>query len=648
MLYNNGDLRPFFDGSSSGADTFNTNINDGQWHHVVVMNNGAGTTSLFVDGTAAGTDSESLHKLDLARQMTIGSEWDGTGGHFDGKIDDFAVWGRTLDTTEIQTIYNAGLSGQTFVGAPVLANTSFEPEDGFTGYAAGSHSALGAVVDVDGVQWATINDARIWNRTDIPPDGIQALVMGINATDSSCLVSIPGDDHGVGIVTFDYASFSSSTNADVSLSYRVDGGSWTEVWNIHMTGLNPHYDDKPWPTVVVPVNVAGDVDLRFRAVGTKGFKIDNVIVYDKPAGTQTSNPPAFTVDPIILSDAVEGLSYTDTLAGLAEDPDDEMLTYAKVGGPAWLNVAPDGTLSGTPTDSDVGQNGFIVRAVDPLAQEDTAVLYVTVLNTYGGHWGLDDLSAFATQWLAADCVDIPACGGADLTGDQDVTLTDYAVLSSNWDSRTISGLVADWQMDDAAGTIVRDNYKDLDATLSGTDETGCWDVGYSGNALLLDGTDDYAVITDYCGVLGTAARTVSARIQTSQPTEGTIVSWGQAGYPWGGQWSILVSGGKLKVNVGFGYATGTTVINDGQWHHIAVVLPEVATPTSQDIQLYVDGQPETLSAYNNVDIDTRCGAVPVDAAIGRDAYSQTHYFNGKIDNLRIYDTALEAVEINEL
>ena len=293
--------------------------------------------------------------------------------------------------------------------------------------------------------------------------------------------------------------------------------------------------------------------------------------------------------------------------------------------------------------ADVGQNGLIVSVSDPSELQDTAILYVEVLNTFGGHWGMDDLSVFAQHWLDVDCVDVPACGGADLTSDQDVALTDFSELSENWNTGFVPGLVADWWMDDAAGFVVRDNYRELDGVLHTADETSAWD-----DALLLDGTDDYAEITGYYGILGNSARTVSAWIQTSQSSDGTIVSWGQAGYPWGGQWSVLVSGGKLKVNVGFGYVLGENPINDGQWHHVAVVLPELTSPVSQDIILYLDGELEILSAYNNVDIDTRTGAVPVSLAIGRDASSQSLYFDGKIDELKIFDIALDQTSIQGL
>jgi hypothetical protein len=40
------------------------------------------------------------------------------------------------------------------------------------------------------------------------------------------------------------------------------------------------------------------------------------------------------------------------------------MTFAKVTGPAWLGIAGNGALSGTPLSPDVGTNSFVVRVTD--------------------------------------------------------------------------------------------------------------------------------------------------------------------------------------------------------------------------------------------------------------------------------------------
>ena len=95
----------------------------------------------------------------------------------------------------------------------------------------------------------------------------------------------------------------------------------------------------------------------------------------------TNDPPAFTADPVVESDASEDAAYSGTLDGDAGDLDDDNLTYSKVSGPAWLTIAANGALSGTPLNSDVGLNSWSVQVEDGNGGSDQATLEITVINT---------------------------------------------------------------------------------------------------------------------------------------------------------------------------------------------------------------------------------------------------------------------------
>jgi hypothetical protein len=90
--------------------------------------------------------------------------------------------------------------------------------------------------------------------------------------------------------------------------------------------------------------------------------------------------PSFTVNPFSTPPLTAGQTCPGTLATNATDPNPgDLLAFAKLSGPAWLGVANDGGLSGTPLSSDVGSNGFLVSVTDPGGLSASATLSIMVL-----------------------------------------------------------------------------------------------------------------------------------------------------------------------------------------------------------------------------------------------------------------------------
>ena len=80
-----------------------------------------------------------------------------------------------------------------------------------------------------------------------------------------------------------------------------------------------------------------------------------------------NSAPSFPASPFTKRAANSGVAYSGTIATNATDPDlgaGDTLTFYKVNGPAWLNVAPNGGLSGAPSNADLGANSFLVLVVD--------------------------------------------------------------------------------------------------------------------------------------------------------------------------------------------------------------------------------------------------------------------------------------------
>jgi hypothetical protein len=90
-------------------------------------------------------------------------------------------------------------------------------------------------------------------------------------------------------------------------------------------------------------------------------------------------PPTFTANPFTEPSAEAGQPYSGTIATNATDLNGDILTFARVSGPAWLNVAGNGALSGTPLLGDAGTNSFVVSVTDPGNLSSTASMNITVL-----------------------------------------------------------------------------------------------------------------------------------------------------------------------------------------------------------------------------------------------------------------------------
>lgn len=163
------------------------------------------------------------------------------------------------------------------------------------------------------------------------------------------------------------------------------------------------------------------------------------------------------------------------------------------------------------------------------------------------------------------------------------------------------------------------------------------------NALNFDGVDDY-VQTGYSGILGNQARTVEAWIRTTancNPSAGgsqqVIVDWGSA-----------VTGGRCTFNILWGNSIrfeaqgngigGTTPVNDGIWHHLAMTYDPLAV---NKVKLYIDGQLETEGNLT-VPVNT---IAQTDLRIGM-RVDGVKNFTGDIDEVRVWNIVRTQSEIS--
>jgi len=91
-----------------------------------------------------------------------------------------------------------------------------------------------------------------------------------------------------------------------------------------------------------------------------------------------NNSPTFTTNPVVGPSANQGMFYSATLAGTAIDPDNDPLTFWKMGGPTWLIVGSNGAMSGTPGAGNIGLNSFDITVSDGKGGSTSATLQINV------------------------------------------------------------------------------------------------------------------------------------------------------------------------------------------------------------------------------------------------------------------------------
>ncbi len=366
-----------------------------------------------------------------------------------------------------------------------------------------------------------------------------------------------------------------------------------------------------------------------------------------------SLPPSFTSDTIVNLDAIELNEYTGTsLAAYAEN----YVYFIKESGPSWLHISPDGSLSGIAGDSDAGTNTFTVRADNKSGSFDTAQLHIEVANLYSGTQGIEDLSGMASQWLQNNCDDTPACNGASLDGDNTVSLSDMSIMSQTWVEDDTLQLYL--KFDETGGDVALGSslYHRTAQLMNGP----AWISGYFNGGLSFDGVDDYIQVADFYGIGDAQSRTITAWINAdaelanSETGLHAIASWGKGDSVDLKRKMILMldSAGQLSLAIYGARLYGGSDLEDGTWHHVAMVLPD-GTGNINQVKLYVDGaEIETNAAGLDAVIDTAftedvlVGAYDSDMEPG--VQTPVGYFKGIIDEVKIYNKGLTGDEITNL
>ena len=244
----------------------------------------------------------------------------------------------------------------------------------------------------------------------------------------------------------------------------------------------------------------------------------------------------------------------------------------------------------------------------------------------------------------------------NIIGDSGPTLTASATTP------TATGAIYVYHFDAGSGPIAVDSVSGNHGTLTGTPaptwltpgKVGAHALNFTGDGTNLQVAFQSAVTVnnDLSPVLGSTS-TLDAWIKTTQIGNAThymapaITGVEQAGGSNDIFWGTLDNTGRIGIYVGdAGGVYSTNPINNGQWHNVAMTRDAV----SGMIQLYVDGilNGSLVTETGNKTSTFKVIGALSDVAGDGVTRNGDNYFNGQLDEIRIYSQVLGANEITGL
>jgi subtilisin family serine protease len=627
------------DTSNNGTEIFgSTTVTNNEWHHVVAVRDTVeDKVYLYLDGTSDATPvtDNTIESLATSRSLEIAR---GAGVYYyTGKIDDVRIYDRALSAEEVQQLYEEGLGNKAFNPNPSDGASFVDPNTALTwspGKDALSHDVY-IGTDYNDVNDANTADPNVYmgnqDANHYDPCGLDLQttyywrIDEVSAS-STCKGNIWSFttwgvfDPNLGLISWWMFDEGAETTAYDSAGDNDGTLVGDPVWTIGQIGGALDFDgDGDYVDVGDPVD--GSLDFgagdSFSIVAWIITGATNGRIVDKRRCTGTGGVYyegyGLRVLQGKLSFAVEDISSNVSwLDGDSMVTDDQWHHVATVRDVTTdrLYLYLDGSTDATPV-TDI--------SIDTL-DTDKGFDIGHAINTTTGHGyfdgKIDDVRIYERALSAEEVLQLYLEG---------------------------AGPISHWTLDEGAGTTAYDSAGDNDGTLYGDAN---WVDGQVGShALEFDGDGDYVDVGNDSSLKPPLPLTLSAWISFSQ-NGATIVSLDDWSSTYNGVVLDLNAASHVSVSFGDGYGgggpshrrskTGSAVLNADTWYHAAAVVRDAT-----DMELYVNGVDDGGS-YSGSGGSLAYSSGNASIAT---AHSAGIYFDGKIDDVRVYDRSLSAEEV---
>ncbi|MDM5264393.1 DUF5011 domain-containing protein [Sulfurovum sp. XTW-4] len=461
---------------------------------------------------------------------------------------------------------------------------------------------------------------------DMPADANFTIELWVQTTDSGALKVMIGRDDGTTTSLHWWIGMESTGEVLFTLQDRDGVGA-------------------AYPTIksTTPIN---DGDWHHIAAVRDGSTGDTILYVDGSAEasynfTSTGGFAASTPVTIgyFINDGSAGFYFDGVL--------DEIFVYNRV-------------LSATEIQAHYNDSAMQITTA-PVTFAEVGVLYYYDANT-----SKDPVDAFdwtiskPASWMSIN-VDGEVSGTPDSVANLDVnitamkgieTATQNYVLKVRDRSLLPLEMVHYWKLDEGNNTTTYlDSYSAVDATCTGS-TCPISTIGQVSNAQLFDGAEDGLNVSDAStfDVPADANFTIELWAKTNHTGTLTVMIGRDDGTTTSLHWWIgMESTGEAlftlqdRDGAGAAYQTikSTTPINDGAWHHIAAVREG----STGDTILYVDGTEE--SSFNFTSTGGFAASTPVTIGYFINNSSASFYFDGMLDEIAVYGSALSPFEITQ-